>query len=300
MTTIYNAIKTDLAIQYTQDQLVSGDIITIKSFGVASDSGNLDATRTLDTINTTWFSTQFTSTNITTSTVATGVTQLGLEMIVPASIELSPDNHYMTEFYIIGNYQNEDFLFGIMQTQLINKLLYVDNTAYTYDVNFDLSNYTNALNVSVDMVYQLQGGNYVLQDGSVPFIDEQEGVDATSDMGLVTLRQIDPDVVNYGTTSTTSTTSTTTITMVTNTFGYTIIGAPTVIKLPDNLTNSKLKMCVLELKNLSTLYTITQPTGILWRGGDEPDLTDINSSYTITYWTKDNGVTWRGSWTPEG
>lgn len=197
--TNYNAIKTDLAIQYTQDQLITGDLITIKSFGVASEAGALDSSRTIEDINTTWFSTQFTSTNITTSTVTTGVTELGLEMIVPASIPNLVGTNYMTEFYIIGRYQNNDFLFGIMQTQLVNKLIYVDNTAYTYDVNFDLSNYTDALNITVNMLYNLSGGNYVLQDGSTPFLAEQGGIAAISDNSLVTLGQVKGLISNIST-----------------------------------------------------------------------------------------------------
>lgn len=67
------------------------------------------------------------------------------------------------------------------------------------------------------------------------------------------------------------------------------------IALPSSV-NVNCAECMIKINNQATVYTITLPNGIKWKGDNTPDLTKASSSYYLIFWTIDSGALWEGAW----
>jgi hypothetical protein len=106
ITNIYKSIKTNKALEYLQDMVITGNQMILLGFAVASQNGALDPERTIDDIYPTWYPTsgQYTAFSIAPANVST---TLSFVMDIPAAV--TNNEVYITEIYIYAEYKGETF-----------------------------------------------------------------------------------------------------------------------------------------------------------------------------------------------
>lgn len=119
---------------------------------------------------------------------------------------------------------------------------------------------------------------YLAEDGTYKTIDIESATN--------------PDIIPHGSVSST-------LVLTADRYETATVGGALAIGLPTITSTNKLVVCIVKLTQGSTAYAVTHPT-VKWRGSVSPVLTTTNTTYTITYWTDDNGSTWYGSWATEG
>ena len=157
---IYKSIKTTKALEYMQEVMESQGTKSIEllGFAVSNNIGELDANRTLESLNLSsiWFPVNSTTTppyQIFTEapkSITSSGAQLTFTMNIPAGLPVS--DCYFNETYIFARFnagagtEGEIFLFAIGQsfenTSKLNQ--YIPNTSYTQVATFELFNGSNS------------------------------------------------------------------------------------------------------------------------------------------------------------
>ena len=183
---VYKSIKTDLALEYLQDSVISGESVELLGFAVSSEDGGLDPARTITDVRPKWYplSDDYAPFSAAPSRVTT---TLSVVMDIPPAV--TNNTVYITELYIYAQYKGEVFLFAICQTQTDPiSYKYAPNTGYTQTATFDLTQFDGEVNVTVNMVsgITVETPLYITDEGAIAIrFSDSFGTDTE---GKVTLR----------------------------------------------------------------------------------------------------------------